>query len=88
MQADAISTLTAAAALLGGLALLVALLAVLAARTARRTLAALMREGEGSSAGQLAQRLEVTAEHGRQLRDGSARIAELELAAQRAVSRI
>ncbi|MFM8629120.1 MAG: DUF4446 family protein [Candidatus Limnocylindrus sp.] len=88
MQTDALSTLTAAAALLGGLAILVALLALLAARTARRKLAALMREGEGSRAGQLARLLEVTAEHGRQLRDGSARIAELELAAQRAVSRI
>ena len=84
MQTDAISTLTVVAALLGGLALLIALLALLAARTARRQLAALMREGEGSATGQLVGLLAETAEHGLQLRDGAARIAELESAAPRA----
>jgi len=88
MQIDALSTLTVAAVLLSGLALLIALLALLAARTARRKLAALMREGEGSTTGQLAQLLAETANHGLQLRDGAERIAELESAAQRAVSRI
>lgn len=88
MQTDTISTLTAVAALLGGLALLIALLALFAARTARRKLAALMREGEGSRAGQLAKLLTETAEHGHELRDGAARIAHLESAAQRAVSRV
>ena len=83
MQTDAISTLTVVAALLGGLALLIALLALLAARTARRKLAALMREGEGSATGQLVGLLAETAEHGLQLRDGAARIAELESGAAR-----
>ncbi len=88
MQTDAISTLTVVAVLLGGLALLIALLALLVARTARRKLAALMREGEGATTGQLVQLLAETAEHGLQLRDGAARIAQLESAAQRAVSRV
>lgn len=88
MQTDAISTLTVVAVLLGGLALLIALLALLVARTARRKLAALMREGEGATTGQLVQLLAETAEHGLQLREGAARIAELESAAQRAVSRV
>ena len=88
MQTDAISTLTVVAVLLGGLALLIALLALLVARTARRKLAALMREGEGATTGQLVGLLAETAEHGLQLRDGAARIAELESAAQRAVSRV
>ena len=88
MQTDAISTLTVVAVLLGGLALLIALLALLVARTARRKLAALMREGEGSATGQLVGLLAETAEHGLQLRDGAARIAQLESAAQRAVSRV
>ena len=88
MQTDAISTLSVVAALLGGLALLIALLALLAAQTARRKLAALIREGEGSTTGQLVQLLAETAEQGLQLRDGAVRIAQLESAAQRAVSRV
>ncbi|MFY8167821.1 MAG: DUF4446 family protein [Candidatus Limnocylindrus sp.] len=88
MQTDAISTLTVVAALLGGLALLIALLALLAARTARRKLAALMREGEGSATGQLVGLLAETAEHGLQLRDGAARIAELESGAHSALCRV
>ena len=88
MEPDAISTSTLLVALLGGLALLVAVIALLAARTARRRLEALMREGEGSPAGQLATLLAETAEHGQRLRDDEERITHLEGAAERAVSRI
>jgi len=88
MQTDALSTLTLAAALVAALALLVAFLALLSARSARRQLASLVREGEGSAPGQLVKVLAAAAEHSVQLRDGAARIAQLEAAAQRAVSRV
>jgi hypothetical protein len=88
MDTGALGTITLLAAILGGLSLLIAASALLAARNARRDLAALMREGDGSPSGQLVGLLAAAAEHGRQLREGAARIAQLESAAQRAVSRI
>jgi len=88
MQTDALSTLTLVAAVVGGLALLLAGLALFVARTARRQLATLVREGEGSATGQLVKVLAAAAEHSVRLRDGEARIAQLESAAERAVSRV
>lgn len=88
MQIDTLSTLAIVASLLGGLALVAAVLALIAARSARRQLAALIREGEESSTGQLVKILAETAEQGLQLRAGAERIAQLESAAERAVSRV
>jgi Protein of unknown function (DUF4446) len=88
MQTDALSTLTLVAVLVAACALLIAGLALLLARTSRRQLSTLVREGEGSDTGQLVKLLAVAAEQRVQLRDGEARITQLEAAAQRAVSRV
>ena len=88
MQTDALSPVIVVAMLLGGIAMLTAALTLFSARAARRQLAALMREGEGSTTGQLVQVLATAAEHSLQLRNGEARIAKLESAAERAVSRV
>jgi len=88
MQTDALSTLTLVAVLVASCALLIAGLALLLARTSRRQLSTLVREGEGSDTGQLVRLLAVAAEQSVQLRDGEARITQLEAAAQRAVSRV